>query len=182
MQAEHRLVNNREKVRDAWLDTMRMAADAANPFASPDPTALAVTFAAGGSADPGATMTPPVEAPSSSDIKLEQGIPAPSLLMQPCHGHMPEGLEFIKNLSSGCHTTAGLEQMAAVLREQAPQLLLQLLPENSAAFAQIFTAALLQVRLSLHHKLQLLRSQVTLLLCSRQAQSRMVVKIVSKDF
>lgn len=35
--------------------------------------------------------------------------------------------------------------MAAVLREQAPQLLLHLLPENSCAFAQIFTAALLQV-------------------------------------
>jgi hypothetical protein len=36
--------------------------------------------------------------------------------------------------------------MAEVLRDQAPQLLRHLLPENSGAFARIFTAALLQVQ------------------------------------
>lgn len=51
-------MNNRERVRDLWLDTMRIAADAANPFASTDPAALAMTFAAGAHADPGALLTP----------------------------------------------------------------------------------------------------------------------------
>lgn len=36
--------------------------------------------------------------------------------------------------------------MAEALRDQAPQLLRHLLPENSGAFARIFTAALLQVQ------------------------------------
>ena len=40
----------------------------------------------------------------------------------------------------------GVERMAEVLRDQAPQLLRHLLPENFGAFARIFTAALLQVQ------------------------------------
>ena len=45
-----------------------------------------------------------------------------------------------------CISPTGVERMAEVLRGQAPQLLRHLLPENSGAFAHIFTAALLQVQ------------------------------------
>ena len=45
-----------------------------------------------------------------------------------------------------CVRLTGVERMAEVLREQAPQLLRHLLPENVSAFARIFTAALLQVQ------------------------------------
>ena len=133
MQAEHRLVNNREKCRDLWLDTMRVASDAANPFASPDPAALATTFASAGDAcaDPGRVGLWHVDCAHKARHNTYDVQPA---VPHPCW------------LTCICIRLTGVERMAEVLRDHAPQLLRHLLPENFGAFARIFTAALLQVQ------------------------------------